>query len=79
MSTYTRYKQILIKRGAEVVAVRLGKPLDKRLAGREAVVVVRIEKGSGYEVTAIKRLSGGARRFSFPEEVVSEAIPDQLG
>jgi len=29
----------VIKRGADLVPVRLGKPLDKRLAGREAVVV----------------------------------------
>ena len=72
-----RYKQILIKSGPELVPVRLGKPLDKRLAGREAVVVVRIEKGSAYEVTAIQRVSGGARRFSFAEELVCEAILDQ--
>jgi hypothetical protein len=63
-----RYKQILIKRDADLAPVRLGKPLDKRLAGREAVVVVRIEKAVGYEVTAIQRMSGGARRFSIAEE-----------
>jgi len=59
-----------------LVPVRLGKPLDKRLAGREAVVVVRVEKAAAYEVTGIQRMSGGARRFSFAEELVSEAIPD---
>ena len=72
-----RYKQIVIKRDADLVPVRLGKPLDKRLAGREVVIVVRIEKGEAFEVMAIQRMTGGARRFSFPVELVSEAIPDQ--
>jgi hypothetical protein len=72
-----RYKQILIKRDTDLVPVRLGKPLDKRLAGREVVIVVRIEKDETFEVMTIQRMTGGARRFSFPEELVSEAIPDQ--
>jgi hypothetical protein len=72
-----RYKQLLIKRGSDLVPVRLGKPLDKRLAGREVVVVVRIEKDTAYEVMTIQRMTGGARRFTFPEELVSEAVPDQ--
>ncbi len=57
--------------------VRLGKPLDKRLAGREVVVVVRIEKDEAYEVMTIQRMTGGARRFTFAANLVSEAIPDR--
>ncbi len=72
-----RYKQILIKRGTDLVPVRLGKPLDKRLAGKEVVVVVRIEKDVAYEVTTIQRMTGGARRFTFSEDLVSDPVPDQ--
>jgi hypothetical protein len=71
-----RFRQLLVKNAGDLVPVRLGKPLDKRLAGKEIVVVVRIEKDVAYEVMTIQRMTGGARRFTFAEELVSEAIPD---
>ncbi len=74
-----RYKQILVRKGSDLVPVRLGKPLDKRLAGRESVVVVRIEKPDAYEVTTIQRNSGSAQRFSFAADQVHSAEPDTVG
>jgi hypothetical protein len=71
-----RYKQIVIRRGDDLVPIRLGKALDARLAGRETVIVVRIEKTEVYEVTGIHRMTGSARRFSFASDQVQAEEPD---
>ncbi len=73
-----RFKQITVDRDGDPVAVRLGKPLDARLAGRESLVVVRIEKTDVYEVVTIHRMSGSARRFSFEQDQVRSAELDPL-